>query len=143
MHIKVVNSEKSIFREVNIFVNVVEHLDKHIIDADSTYAAVTRGNIAVAYGFMVFTLTTPKAYKVTIKYSRKDEYCRKPVVDNRRALGDWLVYAKSRFEIGNVDIRIDSYQYTLDIFVLDDATVYVDEKECLLPITLTGDTNAN
>lgn len=143
MHIKVVNSEQSIFREVNIFIDVVEHLDKHIIDADSTHTAATRGDIAVAYGFMLFTLTTPKMYKVTIKHSHKDEYCRKPVVDNRRALGDWLVYAKARFEIGNVDIRIDSYQYTLDIFVLDDATVYVDEKEYMLPVTISGGTNAD
>ena len=128
MHIKVVNSEKSIFREANIYINVVQNIENHVISADSGIIAATRGDIAISYGFMCFMLTTPVPYTVTIKQWNHEEYTRKPVIDNRRAIGDWLIYAQAKFALGNVCIHINSYNYTIDIFILDDAVAYVDDK---------------
>ena len=128
MHIKVINSEKSIFREANIYIHVVNNLEHHVISTDSGIIAATRGDMAVSYGFMWFMVTTPVPYTVTIKHWSRDEYNRKPVLDNRRAIGDWLVYATAKFALGNVGIHVNSYNYTIDIYILDDAVAYVDDK---------------
>lgn len=138
MHIKVINSEKSVFREANIYINVVQNIDNHVISADSGTVAATRGQHAISYYFMTFTVTTPKEYTVTIKKWGESPYVRQQIIDNRRAISDWLIYAKAAFGLGNVGVRVDSYNYTLDIFVFNDSVVYIDDK-----VVYEGVTNAD